>query len=180
MAYKRFGKASGFGCICLLTVRRSPLIFFRCVEMQRNSSRLTRQLWEKWLTFLNHLQDDPRVAQLMRTRLGQHLSGRPFLALTLLLFSAMAALPVGLFLMFALVTIVISAVGFVFFEVFLLLVGGLTLLSVLSGIALFSLLVSVIVSTLLFTIPNLLKHYYPRQTKEKQREDETPAPKEAQ
>uniref|UniRef100_A0A3Q3BJZ3 Transmembrane protein 159 n=1 Tax=Kryptolebias marmoratus TaxID=37003 RepID=A0A3Q3BJZ3_KRYMA len=110
---------------------------------------------------MHDFSPSPRDRLLMRTRLGQHLSGRPFLALTLLLFSAMAALPVGLFLMFALVTIVISAVGFVFFEVFLLLVGGLTLLSVLSGIALFSLLVSVIVSTLLFTIPNLLKHYYP-------------------
>lgn len=195
--------------------------------MQRSSSTLTLQLWERWLTFLNHLQHDPRVdhqnfsqifylllfssvslffqpaeelsgffsqvAQLMKTRLGQYLRTRPFLTLTLLLFSALAALPVGLFLMFALVTIVISIVGFVFFEggwnqvslhshfvlfclffstsclflcllVFLLLVGGVTLLSVLSGVALFSLLVSVIVNTLLFTVPSLLKRY-PNQTK---------------
>uniref|UniRef100_A0A3B5LNQ9 Uncharacterized protein n=1 Tax=Xiphophorus couchianus TaxID=32473 RepID=A0A3B5LNQ9_9TELE len=41
---------------------------------------------------------------------------RPFLALALLLFSAMAALPVGVFLLFALITIVMSVVGFVFFE----------------------------------------------------------------
>uniref|UniRef100_A0A3B3UHZ1 Transmembrane protein 159 n=1 Tax=Poecilia latipinna TaxID=48699 RepID=A0A3B3UHZ1_9TELE len=80
------------------------------------------------------------------TKAGQYLRRRPFLALALLLFSAMAALPVGLFLLFALITIVMSVVGFVFFEVFLLFVGGMTLLSVLSGIALFSLVVSIISS----------------------------------
>ncbi|XP_037544299.1 lipid droplet assembly factor 1 [Nematolebias whitei] len=152
-------------------------VLIRCGEMQR-VSRFAQQLWERWLTFLNHLQDDPKVAQLMRTRFGQYLSARPFLALTVLLFSAMAALPVGLFLMFAIVTVVISVVGFVFFEVFLLFVGGVTLLSVLAGIALFSLLVSVVVNALLFAIPNLLKR--PHQTKEKQRGDETATPEEAQ
>lgn len=52
----------------------------------------------------------------MKTRMGQYLSSHPFLALTVLLFSAMAALPVGLFLTFALVTVIILAVVFVFFE----------------------------------------------------------------
>lgn len=127
----------------------------------------------------------------MSTRVGQYLRHRPFLALALLLFSAMAALPTGLFLLFALITIVMSVVGFVFFEgmlhrsnscfyifylaasswwyyfclVFLLFVGGMTLLSVLSGIALFSLLVSVIVTGVFVTIPNLLKRFYPQVTK---------------
>ncbi|KAM4717090.1 lipid droplet assembly factor 1-like isoform 2-T2 [Anableps anableps] len=143
--------------------------------MQRSSSNssLTQQLGERWLTLMNHLQEDPKMAQVMSTRIGQYLRSRPFLALALLLFSAMAALPVGLFLLFALITIVISAVGFVFFEVFLLFVGGMTLLSVLSGIALFSLLVSVIVTGVFVTIPNLLKHYYPHVTK-KESAEKTP------
>ncbi|XP_013865573.1 promethin isoform X2 [Austrofundulus limnaeus] len=166
-----------FDCFFFFQVARR-WVFTRCAEMQRPSSPLSLQLWERWLTFLNHLQHDPRVAQLMKTRLGQYLRTRPFLALTLLLFGALAALPVGLFLSFALVTVVISVVGFVFFEVFLLLVGGLTLLSVLSGVALFSLLVSVIVNTLLFTVPSLLKRYL-NQTK-KRSEDETSAPNDMQ
>uniref|UniRef100_A0A8C2ZFK5 Uncharacterized protein n=1 Tax=Cyclopterus lumpus TaxID=8103 RepID=A0A8C2ZFK5_CYCLU len=57
-----------------------------------------------------------QVAWLMDTRIGQYLGSQPVLALTGLMFSAMAALPVGLFLSFALVTIVMSAVGFIFFE----------------------------------------------------------------
>lgn len=104
-----------------------------------------QQLWGSWTTLLDHLYDEPRVllalffillfvcfsirannnscvvslpqvAQLMKTRVGLYLSCHPFLALTLLLFGAMAALPVGLFLTFALVTFIIAAVGFVFFE----------------------------------------------------------------
>uniref|UniRef100_A0A3B5R5C6 Transmembrane protein 159 n=1 Tax=Xiphophorus maculatus TaxID=8083 RepID=A0A3B5R5C6_XIPMA len=137
--------------------------------MQRNGSNssLTQQLGERWLTLMNRLQEDPKIAQVISTKVGQYLRSRPFLALALLLFSAMAALPVGVFLLFALITIVMSVVGFVFFEVFLLFIGGMTLLSVLSGIALFSLVVSVIVTGVFVTIPNLLKRYYPHVTKVK-------------
>ncbi|XP_047213255.1 lipid droplet assembly factor 1-like [Girardinichthys multiradiatus] len=142
--------------------------------MQRGSSSLTQQLGERWLTLLRRLQDDPKLAQVMNTRVGQYLRSRPFLALALLLFSAMAALPLGLFFLFALITIVMSVVGFVFFEAFLLFVGGMTLLSVLSGIALFSLLVSVIVTGVFVTIPSLLKRYYPHVTKRKESEEESP------
>ncbi|KAI3359846.1 hypothetical protein L3Q82_014202, partial [Scortum barcoo] len=141
----------------------------RRVEMEpgSNSRDVTdvQQLWGSWATQLNHLYEEPRVARLMNTRIGLYLSGQPFLALTVLLFGAMAAVPVGLFLTFALVTFVMSAVGFVFFEVFLLFVGGLTLLSVLSGIALFSVVVSVIVNVLYIGVSNILNLYYPHLTK---------------
>lgn len=52
----------------------------------------------------------------MNSRIGQYLSSHPVLALIVLLFSALAALPAGLFLTFALVTSVMCAVGFVFIE----------------------------------------------------------------
>lgn len=52
----------------------------------------------------------------MNTRIGQYLSSHPVFALTVLVFSAFAALPVGLFLTFAFVTFIMCAVGFVFIE----------------------------------------------------------------
>lgn len=52
----------------------------------------------------------------MNSRIGQYLSSHPVLALIVLLFSTLAALPAGLFLTFALVTSVMCAVGFVFIE----------------------------------------------------------------
>lgn len=57
-----------------------------------------------------------QVARLLNTRLGRYLSSHSFVALTALMFCAMAAVPVGLFVTFAVVTMMISAVGFVFCE----------------------------------------------------------------
>ncbi|XP_044036974.1 lipid droplet assembly factor 1-like [Siniperca chuatsi] len=159
------------------------------VEMQRSSSSSSvtdfQQLRGRWTTLLNRFYEDPKIAQLMNTRIGQYLSSHPFLALTVLLFSAMAALPVGLFLTFALVTLIMSAVGFVFFEGFLLFVGGLTLLCVLSGIAFFSVVVSFIFNVFYITISNSLNLYYPHlrtqsQVQGKESERETSKLKEMQ
>ncbi|CAJ1074993.1 lipid droplet assembly factor 1-like [Xyrichtys novacula] len=132
-------------------------------EVQRRSSSGSgtdlQELWGSLSTQLNQLYEDPRVTKLMNTRLGLYLSSHPVLALTVLLFSALAALPVGLFITFAVVTAVMSAVGFVFFEVFLLFVGGVTLLSVLVGIALFSAVASFIANVLYFAIASILNRY---------------------
>uniref|UniRef100_A0A3B4YFB8 Transmembrane protein 159 n=1 Tax=Seriola lalandi dorsalis TaxID=1841481 RepID=A0A3B4YFB8_SERLL len=130
-------------------------------------SKKVIQLQERWTTLLNRLHDDPKVTQVMETRLGQYLSSHPVLALTVMVFGVMAALPVGLFLVFALVTIIMSALGFIFFEgrLFLLFVGGLTLLCVLSGLAFFAVMVSVIFNVFYITIFNILNYYDPRLTK---------------
>ncbi|XP_010737711.3 promethin isoform X2 [Larimichthys crocea] len=129
-----------------------------------------QQLWGGWTILVNYLYSDPRVSQLMNTRIGQYLRSHPALSLAVLLFSAMAALPVGLFLTFALVTIIMSAVCFVFFEAFLLFVGGLSLLCVLSGIALFSVVVSFIAKVFYITVSNFLKYYYPHLTQSERTE----------
>ncbi|KAG8006977.1 Promethin [Nibea albiflora] len=133
-----------------------------------HSSSVTefQQLWGGCTLLANYLYNDPKVSQLMNTRMGQYLSSHPALSLAVLLFSVMAALPVGLFLSFALVTIIMSAVGFVFFEAFLLFVGGLSLLCVLSAIALFSVVVSFIAKVLYIAVSNLLKCYYPHLTQD--------------
>ncbi|XP_059203154.1 lipid droplet assembly factor 1-A-like isoform X2 [Centropristis striata] len=157
------------------------------VEMKpnNNSSSEIQQLWGSWTNQLNRFYDDPKVSQLMNTRLGRYLSNHPFSALTLMLFAAMAAVPVGIFLTFALVTIIMSTVAFVFFEVFLLSVGGMTLLCVLSGIAFFSVVVAAIFNVLFISVSNILIRYYPHLIKqgkvqEEQSECETSAPKETQ
>ncbi|CAL1588346.1 unnamed protein product [Knipowitschia caucasica] len=108
---------------------------------------------------LGQICEDPRVARLLNTRLGQYLRQNPVLGLSALLFSSMAVLPVGLFAVFALVTLVMSAVGFVFFEVLLLLVAGLTLLFTLSGLAFFSVVTSFIFGTVYITFTNLYQSF---------------------
>ncbi|XP_056263466.1 lipid droplet assembly factor 1-like isoform X2 [Pseudoliparis swirei] len=119
-----------------------------------------QKLWARWDGLVNRFNDDPKVAWLMETRIGQYLSSQPVLALAGLMFSAMAALPVGIFLSFALVTIVMSVVGFVFFEMFLLFIGGMILMCVLPGIALFSVMVAFISNALYVTSANIFNCYY--------------------
>lgn len=123
-------------------------------------SRSQRPLCQSLSPFLSQFCEDPRVAQLLNTRLGQYLQQHPVFGLTVLLFSSMASLPVGLFVVFALVTLVMSAVGFVFFEVFLLFIAGLTLLVTLSGLAFFSVVASFIFGAFYMTFSNLYWGYY--------------------
>ncbi|KAK5856308.1 hypothetical protein PBY51_007916 [Eleginops maclovinus] len=141
------------------------------MEMDQGSSSksvtVIQQLFETGATLLNRFYEDPKVTQLMKTKIGQYLSSHPFFALTVMLFGAMSAIPVGIFLSFALVTIIMTLVGFVFIEAFLLFVGGTTLLCVLSGIALFSVMVSFIFNALYFTISNIVSRRNPNLTKQR-------------
>lgn len=139
-----------------------------------------QQLWGRWMVLLGRLQEDPRVSVMLNSRVGQYFSKRPFSALAVVLFVAMAALPVGLFLAFALVTVTMSVVGFVFFEGFLLFVAGVTLLCVLSAVAFFSVLVSVVTNTLFITASGLLNLYGSDLTKKIQKEGEASAEEEEQ
>ncbi|XP_023143965.2 lipid droplet assembly factor 1 isoform X1 [Amphiprion ocellaris] len=141
-----------------------------------------QQLWGRWMVLLKRLQEDPRVSVMLNSRVGQHLSKRPFSALAVVLFVAMAALPVGLFLTFALVTVTMSVVGVVFFEGFLLFVAGVALLCVLSAVAFFSILVSIVTNALFITTSGLLNLYDSNLTKQKiqKKEGETSAEEEEQ
>ncbi|KAL6102907.1 ldaf1 [Pungitius sinensis] len=135
-------------------------------QVGENRGPSFQRLWGRWTDLFKPIYGDSRVEKLMDTRAGQYLSSHPFVALNVLLFGAVAALPVGLFLSFALVTLIMSAVGFLCFEVLLLFAGGLTLLSVLPGIALFSVIVSVIFNALYVTAYNILSRYFPHLTKQ--------------
>ncbi|KAM3598803.1 uncharacterized protein V6R79_022795 [Siganus canaliculatus] len=135
--------------------------------MQQSNGRVAdfQQVWGDWTRLLIRIYDDPKVSQLMNSRIGQYLSSHPVVALSVLVFGAISVLPVGLFLTFAIVTIVISLVAFLFVEAFLLFVGGLTLLGVLTGIAFFSVVASLIFNVFYIAMSNILKGYYPHLTK---------------
>ncbi|RXM99963.1 Zona pellucida sperm-binding protein 2 [Acipenser ruthenus] len=96
----------------------------------------------------------------MSTPVGQYLDGHPFFALALLVFGAMATVPVGLFLTFAIVTFVTASVGFIFLQGFLLSLGGIVLLCVLCGLAIIAFAVSAIFSAFYITASNVLDYYY--------------------
>ncbi|KAI1883905.1 hypothetical protein AGOR_G00220900 [Albula goreensis] len=122
--------------------------------------RLLLQLRCRFRAAMDVLTSDPKVAEFMNTSLGKYLDSHPFLTLSLLVFGAMAMVPVSLFLVFAVVTFIAATMGFIFLEVFLLSLGGVTLLCVLCGIALVAIVVSSILCAVYITTSNVLNLYY--------------------
>ncbi|XP_014049555.1 lipid droplet assembly factor 1 isoform X4 [Salmo salar] len=102
------------------------------------------QLQGSLSSMMDSLYYDPKVAELMNTSMGQYLNGHPFLALAVLVFGAMATVPIGIFLTFATVTFIAVTVGFILLEVLLLSLGGISLLCVLSALAILAILVSLV------------------------------------
>ncbi|XP_068193886.1 lipid droplet assembly factor 1-like [Antennarius striatus] len=144
------------------------------MDLQSSQATELEQLWGSWTSRMNNLYEDPNVSKLMNTSVGQYLLKHPLLALTAVTFSVVAMLPVGLFLTFAMVTIIMSTVGFVVFEGFLLFVGGLFLLCALFGLALFSLVVSLVFRMLYVTVSKILIHpHVAEQSKDQTEETET-------
>lgn len=128
--------------------------------------RVFLQFQSRFCTLMESLNSDPKMAEFMDTSLGKYLNGHPFLALSLLVFGALATVPVGLFLVFAMVTFISATVGFVLLEVFLLTLGGATLLCVLCGVAMVAVIVSFILSAIYITTSNLLNLYYSQRVSE--------------
>ncbi|KAG9329875.1 hypothetical protein JZ751_028759 [Albula glossodonta] len=141
------------------TVTLFLLLLWQCREVV-SLPRLLLQLRCRFRAAMDVLTSDPKVAEFMNTSLGKYLESHPFLTLSLLVFGAMAMVPVSLFLVFVVVTFIAATVGFIFLEVFLLSLGGATLLCVLCGIALVAIVVSSILCAVYITTSNVLNLYY--------------------
>ncbi|XP_019724187.1 promethin isoform X2 [Hippocampus comes] len=132
-------------------------------------------MWEDLSSVSKQVYNNPKVSLLMNSRAAQYLSGHPVVALAVIFFCASAAVPVGLFVLFAVVTIIMSAIGFLFFEGFLLFVGALSLLCTLTGLAFFSVVASSVMAAFYLAISNILNFYYPhlvRMEKERGKDNE--------
>ncbi|KAL6477022.1 hypothetical protein MHYP_G00155210 [Metynnis hypsauchen] len=110
---------------------------------------------------------DPKVAELLNTRVGKYLTEHPFLALVVLVFGLTASVPIGLFLAFAAVTFIAVTGCFIFVEIFLLMIGGTTLLCVLFCLAVVSFWVSCALSALYIVISHVLNFCFIPRTPER-------------
>ncbi|KAG9328251.1 hypothetical protein JZ751_015544 [Albula glossodonta] len=166
----------------------TPAMISFCPMMQCREvvslPRLLLQLRCRFRAAMDVLTSDPKcmphpsasvcvilqVAEFMNTSLGKYLESHPFLTLSLLVFGAMAMVPVSLFLVFVVVTFIAATVGFIFLEVFLLSLGGATLLCVLCGIALVAIVVSSILCAVYITTSNVLNLYYSQRLSAEERD----------
>ncbi|KAL2101645.1 hypothetical protein ACEWY4_003406 [Coilia grayii] len=103
---------------------------------------------------------DPRIRELMNSSVGRYLIEHPFIALNLMVFTVMATVPVGLFLGFGLVTFAATTISMIFIEVFLLALGGATLLCALGGLAVVAVFISSFLTACYITTSCIYKLYY--------------------
>lgn len=58
----------------------------------------------------------PQVVAFMNSRVGQYLDDHPFVALSLLMFIAVSAIPVAFFLIFVVTTAIMACIGVIVME----------------------------------------------------------------
>lgn len=118
-----------------------------------------RDLQKRWHSMIKTVHSNSHVVAFMNSQLGQYLESHPFVALSLLVFLAVSAVPVAFFLIFAVFTSVIACVGVIIVEGFVVSLGGITLLCVLGGLGLVSLAVSAVLSISYVALTSILKYW---------------------
>ncbi|XP_012866923.1 PREDICTED: promethin isoform X2 [Dipodomys ordii] len=85
-------------------------------EEPPSTSRDLQELQRKLSLLIKSFQNNSKVVAFMKSPVGQYLDRHPFLALAVLVFVAMSAIPVGFFLLFVVLTSLLALVGVVLLE----------------------------------------------------------------
>ncbi|XP_043568023.1 lipid droplet assembly factor 1-like [Chiloscyllium plagiosum] len=123
-------------------------------------AREMQDLQNRFNAMMHTISSNSKVAAFMSTSVGQYLDDHPFLALLLLVFTIMAAVPVGLFLIFAVITSLLACVGFIVMEGLMLSIGGVVLLCFLCGLVLISLVITSFLAVCFFTFSTTMNYYH--------------------
>ncbi|XP_009681686.2 lipid droplet assembly factor 1 isoform X2 [Struthio camelus] len=100
------------------------------------------------------------VVAFMNSRFGQYLDDHPFVALSLLMFVAVSAIPVAFFLIFVVATAIMACIGVLIMEGVVISIGGIALLCVLCGLGVLSLGVSGVLSVCYVILSTLVNYWY--------------------
>ncbi|XP_023568913.1 promethin isoform X1 [Octodon degus] len=123
-------------------------------------SKDLKELQGKLSLLIKSFQNNSKVVAFMKSPVGQCLDRHPFLALSVLVFVAMSAVPVGLFLLLVVLSSLAALVGVILLEGLVISVGGLTLLCVLSGLVFLSLAISGTVMVSSVVIGSLISYWF--------------------
>ncbi|KAM5152865.1 lipid droplet assembly factor 1 isoform 2-T2 [Mantella aurantiaca] len=119
-----------------------------------------QELQKQMNSVKNAINTNSKVVAFMNSPIGQYLDERPFLSLSLLVFIAMAAVPLGLFLTMIVGTAVVACLGVIILEGIVVAVGGVTLLCILCGLVILSFGVSGVLSISYFAISSILNYVH--------------------
>ncbi|XP_026560063.1 promethin [Pseudonaja textilis] len=131
---------------------------------------MSKEVKERWLAVMDTVHSNSHVVAFMNSRVGQYLDDHPFVALSLMVFIAASAVPIAFFLVFVVSTTVLACIGVIVMEGFVISLGGVTLLCILGGLGMLSLLVSGMLSVCYLSLTTLLS-YWPIQEGPMKREN---------
>lgn len=123
-------------------------------------SKDLQELQRKLSLLIESVQNNSKVVAFVKSPVGQYLDGHPFVALTLLLFVAVSAVPVGFFLLLVVLTTLAALVGVIVLEGLVISVGGLSLLCVLCGLGFVSLVMSVTITVSYMVVSSLINSWF--------------------
>ncbi|NXM62199.1 T159A protein, partial [Illadopsis cleaveri] len=118
-----------------------------------------QELQKQWHSMMQTIHSNANVVAFMNSRVGQYLDDHPFIALSLLMFVAVSAIPVGFFLVFVVTTAVIACIGVIVMEGVVIAIGGIALLCVLCGLGALSLGVSGVLSVSYVALSTLVNYW---------------------
>ncbi|NXI57158.1 T159A protein, partial [Chloroceryle aenea] len=123
-------------------------------------SKEMRELQKQWHTVVQSIHSNANVVAFMNSRVGQYLDDHPFVALSVLMFIAVAAIPVAFFLIFIVTTAIMACISVIVMEGVVIAIGGIALLCVLCGLSALSLGVSGVLSICYIVLSTLVNYWY--------------------
>ncbi|NWV74421.1 T159A protein, partial [Dasyornis broadbenti] len=122
-------------------------------------SKEMQELQKHWHSMMQAIHSNANVVAFMNSRVGQYLDDHPFVALSLLMFIAVSAIPVAFFLVFVVMTAVMACIGVIVMEGVVIAIGGIALLCVLCGLGALSLGVSGVLSVSYIAFSTLVNYW---------------------
>ncbi|NXS58535.1 TM159 protein, partial [Brachypteracias leptosomus] len=122
-------------------------------------SKEMQELQKQWHSIVQSIHSNSNVVAFMNSRVGQYLDDHPFVALSLLMFIAVSAIPVAFFLIFVVTTAIMACIGVIVMEGLAIAIGGIALLCVLCGLGALSLGVSGVLSVSYVVLSTLVNYW---------------------
>lgn len=123
-------------------------------------SKDLQELQRKLSLLIESFQNNSKVVAFTKSPVGQYLDRHPFLALSMLVFVAMSAVPVGFFLLVVVLSFLAALVGVILLEGLVISVGGLTLLCILCGLGFISLAMSGTIIMFYVVVSSFINYWF--------------------
>lgn len=143
-----------------LILKETEVGFRMAKEEPPSASKDLQELQRKLSLLIASVQSNSKVVSFMQSPVGQYLDRHPFLTLTLLVFVAVSAVPVGFFLLLVVLTSLAALVGVILLEGLVISVGGLSLLCVLCGLGFVSLVMSGTIMVSYMVVSSLINYWF--------------------